>query len=304
MNPVPFFPLSSYLRDRFGEKVRRVSLDAGSTCPNRDGTLSQRGCVFCNPLGSGSGLFSRGVDLAGQWSLWTERYKKKHGVRLFWAYLQSFSNTHGPLSRLEGLLEALSGLPGMAGFSLGTRPDCLDKDKVRLIAHRPTAEKWLDIGLQSAHDQTLRRINRGHDFAAFARAVDLAHAHGLKVCVHVMHGLPGEDTRDFHRTLVAVNALPVAGIKLHNLYVARGAVLEDWFNQGRYLPGPMEDYVRAAAEGLALLRPDIVVHRLNADPLPDELVAPAWAGAKRTVLEGIADYLRTKNLRQGCRFKP
>lgn len=299
-----YYSLSSYIRERFGAKVRKIPLDAGSTCPNRDGTLSRNGCVFCNPLGSGSGLLAQGMDLAKQWFWWTQRFQSKYKTELFWAYLQSFTNTHGPASRLRRLLDVMEGLPGMVGFSLGTRPDCLDAEKVCLIAQRSIPEKWLDIGLQSANNDTLQRINRGHDFASFARAVDMAHAHGLKVCAHVMHGLPGESTTDFLDTLTAINALPIAGIKLHNCYVARGSALELWLEQGLYSPGTMEEYGAAVAQGLALLRPDIVVHRLNADPQPGELLAPAWAGHKRAVLAAIASHMEKNRLCQGVLCTP
>lgn len=295
----PYYSLSAYLRERFERKVRKIPLDAGSTCPNRDGTLSLDGCVFCNPLGSGTGLLDCGMGLAEQWFFWTEKFRKKFKTGLFLAYFQSFSNTHGPVQRLCDLFDGLSGLPGMVGFSLGTRPDCLDAEKIALIAAQPIPEKWLDIGLQSANDATLCRINRRHDFATFVHAVELAHAHGVKVCAHVMHGLPGETTEDFHRTLAKINALPIAGVKLHNLYVARGSVLEKWQRQGLYQPGTLEDYAKAAAQGLALLRPDIVVHRLNADPQPGELIAPAWAGKKRAVLAAIVRFMEENNLHQG-----
>lgn len=299
----PYYSLSAYLRERFGKKVRKIPLDAGATCPNRDGTLSLDGCVFCNPLGSGTGLLDRGMGLAEQWFFWTEKFREKFKAELFLAYFQSFSNTHGPVQRLCDLFDELSGLPGMVGFSLGTRPDCLDAEKIALIAAQPIPEKWLDIGLQSANDATLCRINRRHDFAAFVHAVELAHAYGVKICAHVMHGLPGETTEDFHRTLAKINALPIAGVKLHNLYVARGSVLEKWQRQGLYQPGTLEDYAQAAAQGLALLRPDIVVHRLNADPRPGELIAPAWAGKKRAVLAAIVRFMEENNLHQGVRWR-
>lgn len=304
MTHAPYLSLSAYLGERFGAKVRKVPLDAGSTCPNRDGTLSHDGCVFCNPQGAGTGLLAQGMDLAGQWAWWTQRFESKYKVKLFWAYLQSFTNTHGPASRLGRLLDALEGLPGLVGMSLGTRPDCLDAEKIRLIAKRSIPEKWLDLGLQSAHDATLQRINRGHDFASFAKAVDMAHAHGLKVCAHVMHGLPGESSQDFLDTLAAINVLPIAGVKLHNCYVARGSTLEQWWGHGRYSPGTLGEYAAAAAQGLALLRPDIVVHRLNADPQPGELVTPAWAGNKRAVLTAIAHHMEANRLCQGVHFTP
>lgn len=296
----PYYTLSAYCRERFGRKIRKIPLDARSTCPNRDGYLSHKGCVFCNPLGSGTGLFAQGLDLSAQWSFWVKKFRQKYKTELFWAYLQSYSNTYGSRSRLRDLLNSLTSLPEAVGFSLGTRPDCLDAEKIRLIATQPFAEKWLDIGLQSSNDATLARINRGHDFAAFAQAARLAQAHGLRVCAHVMHGLPGETSEDFQRTLEKVNDLPIAGIKMHNCYVARGSTLHAWFTEGRYRPGSMEEYVQAAAQGLALLRPDIVIHRLNADPQPDELVAPAWAGKKREVLAAITDAMRAQDLVQGC----
>lgn len=291
-----YLSLSAYLGKRFGTKVRKVPLDAGSTCPNRDGTLSRGGCVFCPPQGSGTGLLAQGLDLSAQWTLWTGRFRTKYKTELFWAYLQSFTNTHGQASRLRSLLHELKGLPGMVGFSLGTRPDCLDREKIRLIAEQSTPEKWLDLGLQSANDATLQRINRGHDFSSFARAVELAHTHGLNVCAHVMHGLPGETTQDFLETLAGINGLPIAGVKLHNCYVARGSVLEHWWKQGAYAPGTLAEYAAAVAQGLALLRPDIVVHRLNADPKPGELLAPAWAGRKQAVLAAIARYMEENRL--------
>lgn len=299
---IPYYALSAYFRERFGRRIRKIPLDAGATCPNRDGHLSHKGCVFCNPLGAGTGMLAQGLDLPGQWACWAERFRRKYKTELFWAYLQSYSNTYGTVSRLRGLLDSLAGLPGLVGFSLGTRPDCLDREKVRLIAGRPAAEKWLDIGLQSAQDDTLRRINRGHDFAAFARAVELAWSHGLHVCAHVMHGLPGESSEDFLQTLEKLNLLPIAGVKLHNCYVARGSTLHAWFAEGRYSPGGMKEYVQAAARGLALLRPDIVIHRLNADPRRGELVAPDWAGKKRQVLAAITEEMRSLGLVQGsCR---
>ncbi len=299
----PYYALSAYCRERFGRKIRKIPLDAGSTCPNRDGYLSHKGCVFCNPLGSGTGLRAQGLDLSVQWNFWVERFRRKYNTELFWAYLQSYSNTYGSISRLRDLLDSLTSLPEAVAFSLGTRPDCLNAEKIRLIAEQPLAEKWLDIGLQSANEDTLARINRGHDFAAFAQAAKLAQVHGLRVCAHVMHGLPGETSEDFWQTLKKVNALPIAGIKLHNCYVARGSTLHARFTQGRYRPGSMEEYVQAAAHGLALLRPDIVIHRLNADPQPGELVAPAWAGKKREVLAAVIDAMRAQRLIQGCLLK-
>jgi uncharacterized protein len=300
--PFRYNSLSAYLRTKYGSRVRKIPLDAGSTCPNRDGTLSRSGCLFCNPSGSGTGLFGRGLSLAEQWSSLTLRLGQKYKTDAFWAYLQSFSNTYGPLSRVRRLMGELADLPGVRLVGLGTRPDCLDEEKLRCIADWGFAEVWLDIGLQSANDQTLRRINRGHDFACFARCVGRAHAWGLSVCAHVMHGLPGESDVDFLETIRQVNRLPVAGIKFHNLFVAAGSSLETIWRNGGYIPPTKDAYVQSVIAGLELLRPDIIVHRLNADPLSDELLAPQWAGDKRDVLDTLRRRMESEDARQGRNF--
>ncbi len=294
--------LSVYLRSKYGVRVRKIPLDAGSTCPNRDGLLSRSGCMFCNPSGSGSGLFDRGLSLTEQWVTLTRRLGQKYKTDAFWAYLQSFSNTYGPLSRVRRLMGELADLPGVRLVGLGTRPDCLDEEKLRCIADCGFAEVWLDIGLQSANDRTLRHINRGHDFACFARCVDRAHAWGLSVCAHVMHGLPGESDVDFLETIRQVNRLPVAGIKFHNLFVAAGSSLEPVWRSGGYVPPTKDAYVQSVITGLQLLRPDIIVHRLNADPQPHELLAPLWAGDKRDVLDTLGRRMEAEDARQGQGF--
>ena len=197
------YALSAHLRQRFGGRILKIPLDAGFSCPNRDGTLSSRGCIFCNPAGSGSGMGGRGLDILAQWAFWRDLHRTRHGIDRFTAYLQSFSNTHGPVDRLAAVLDELAGLPGLAALSIGTRPDCLDDDKLDLLAERRDAlglaDLTLELGLQSAHDATLAHINRGHDAAAFAEAAQAAHARGLTVVAHVIAGLPrpgGREGRD------------------------------------------------------------------------------------------------------------
>ena len=300
--PLRYNALSAYLRAKYGVRVRKIPLDAGSTCPNRDGFLSRSGCVFCNPSGSGTGLFHQGLSLADQWIFLTRRLKQKYKNDAFWAYLQSYSNTYGPLSRVRRLMGELAGLPGARLVGLGTRPDCLDEEKLRCIADWGFSEVWLDIGLQTANDRTLRRINRGHDFACFAKCVEQAHALGLLVCVHVMHGLPGESDADFLNTIAQVSQLPVTGIKFHNLFVAAGSGLEPIWRSGGYVPPGKDAYIDAVVTGLEMLRPDIIVHRLNADPQLGELLAPGWAGEKQDVLETLRRRMEAEDARQGRSF--
>ncbi|EFL52705.1 Radical SAM domain protein [Solidesulfovibrio fructosivorans JJ]] len=291
--------LSQAFRRIFGRRAKKIPLDAGSACPNRDGALSRAGCLFCNATGSGTGLYHKGFGLRAQWDKLTAPARGR-GEALI-AYLQSFSNTYGPASRLEGLLGELIALPGVCGLCLGTRPDCLDAEKTALLAAVPLPYVCLDLGLQSVRDATLTRINRGHDAAAFALAARGTAEAGLRVTAHLMAGLPGESNADFWAAVSFINDLPVTGVKFHNTLVVAGSSLAELFAAGGYVPPGRETYVAAVAEAIARLRPDIVVERLNADPAPGELVAPAWAADKRGVREAIAAALEEGDIRQGCR---
>jgi hypothetical protein len=294
-----YYALSTYLRRRFGVRVQKVPLDAGFTCPNRDGTLSRRGCVFCNPEGSGSGMAEQAVPLSRQYAFWTEKFARKHNAKLFLAYLQSYSNTYAPLERFREVVSELSELDNLAGLCLGTRPDCLEPEKLALLAAQPVPEIWLELGLQSSNDATLRRINRGHDAACFAEAARAAHRLGLKVCAHVMAGLPGEGKKEFLDTVDFVNDLPVAGIKLHNLYVCENTVLASWWRQGKVRLPERAEYLDWVLAALSRMRPDMVIHRLNADPAPGELLAPEWAGYKGNVLRAMSAAMEDADIWQG-----
>lgn len=309
--------LSGHFRRTFGRRVHKAPLDAGFSCPNRDGTLSREGCVFCNERGSGTGL-GRDLDLHAQWAELTPRIMRRYGDVGFMAYLQSFSNTYGPAADLVRVLGAVTGhpepapdepcgpLPGLCALAVGTRPDCLDAKKLALLASQPVAEVWLELGLQSANDLTLARINRGHDFAAFASAVEQASglkapggpAKGIFVCAHIMAGLPGEGAEDFLATVTRVAELPVHGIKFHNLYICRGSTLARDWERGQYAPFSQEAYVEQLARALTLLPPNVVVQRLVADPAPGELLDPSWAAHKSETLGLLEHYMVDHDLWQ------
>lgn len=293
------YSLAVHFRRRFGTTARKIPLDAGSSCPNRDGAVSRGGCLFCNGNGSGTGLFHTGFDLAAQWAAKAGPILARTPGAPLYAYLQSFSNTHGPPDRLARLLDELTRLPGAAGICLGTRPDCLDAEKTALLAAARVPEVRLDLGLQSAHDATLALINRGHDAAAFARAARLAAGAGLWVTAHVIAGLPGETVDDFLATMDFLAGLPISGIKFHNLYVARGAPLAAWLAEGRFRPLSRREYVRWLVAGLPRVRPEVVVERLAADPAPGELLAPDWAGDKPATLAALHAALAEAGTWQG-----
>lgn len=297
---VRYHTLDAWLRARHGEKVQKIPLDAGASCPNRDGTLGVSGCSFCNAMGSGSGLGGR--PLAEQWEYWRARFaasdRLKH-TRLFLGYLQAFTNTYGPAERLARLLDELADLPGLAGVCVGTRPDCVDEEKMALLAARPWPELWLELGVQSRHNATLARIRRGHDAESSERAIRLAAACGVKVCAHLMAGLPGETDEDFLETVRWMAELPVDGVKLHGLYVCRDTPLEVEWKEGLYRPATQDAYVELTARALTLLPSRVIIHRLTGDPAPGELAAPAWALQKGQTIRKLDALLDSRNWWQG-----
>ena len=301
---VPYRDLNSYLKERFGARVQKVTLDAGLTCPNRDGRVGVGGCLYCNDRGSGTGAWGRGLGLRQQLEEGLDRLARRYGASRFIAYFQSFSNTYAPVEVLRELYhEALSN-PQVVGLSIGTRPDCLSPEILDLLADLARDRLlWLELGLQSAHDDTLRLINRGHDAACFARAVRAAADRRLEVVAHVILGLPGEGLQEMAATARYLSSLPVQGVKIHLLYVVRGSALEGLYRQGGYRPLEEGEYVRLVADFLELLPPHLVIHRLTGDPHPEELVAPAWCRDKSRVLAGIREELARRGSRQGSAWE-
>jgi len=299
-NVTRYRTLDSWLRSRHGEKIQKIPLDAGSGCPNRDGTLGMGGCSFCNALGSGSGRSRESFD--EQWEYWRKRLAsspRTRNVKRYLGYIQSFTNTYGPASRLASLLRELEELPGLVGACIGTRPDCIDEEKMALLASAPWSEFWLELGVQSHRDDTLTRINRRHSAADAEKALRLAASYGVKTCVHLMAGLPGENGNDFLDTVRWAASLPVQGVKLHNLYVPQGTALEQEWKHGGYAPMEQEEYVELAARALTLLPSSVVMHRITADPAPGELAAPDWAADKGITVMHIDRLLAYNDWWQG-----
>lgn len=296
-NPVPnkrWRGVQGLFRQRLGAGARKVPLDAGFSCPNRDGTISRLGCSFCNAAGSGTGLFAQGLSLAEQWARLAPRALARDPTARLLAYLQAYSNTHASPARLRAVLQEVAALPGAAGLCLGTRPDCLDVegDCARLdvlaeILSRGLGFIQLDLGLQSADADVLLRCGRGHGPEVFARAVRAAAERGLFVCAHLLHGLPGAAPDDLERSVAFLNELPVGAVKFHNLLVCRGTHLARQWEAGELVPAGRQEYLAVLIRALERLRPDVVVERLFADPAPGELLAPAWAADKAAALAAL-----------------
>jgi radical SAM protein (TIGR01212 family) len=301
-SPPPYLDLNSYLRRRFGERVQKVALDAGLTCPNRDGRVGVGGCLYCNARGSGTGAWARGLSISQQMGQGLARLKKRYGATRYIAYFQSFSNTYAPLEVLQKLYQEALSFPEVVGLGIGTRPDCLEDEVLDLLAHYARDYLvWLELGLQSAHDATLRLLNRGHDVACFRRAVVRAAARNLEVVAHVILGLPGEGPGEMAATARFISDLPLKGVKIHLLYVIQGSALARLYQAGAYQCLTAAEYIQRVVDFIELLPPEMVIHRVTGDPHPEELLAPAWCLDKPRVLRGIREEFARRGSRQGSR---
>ena len=288
---------------RHGERVHKVALDAGFTCPNRDGTRGIGGCSFCNNKSFSPGAREQ-APLDAQFDRARDRIARGTGARRFIAYFQAYTNTYAHVDTLRALYDAALAAPDVVGLSIGTRPDCVPPPVLDLLAeYRDRGhEVWLELGLQSAFDATLERVNRGHGFAEYASATRAARTRDIPVCCHLIVGLPGEDEGHSHASLDRVLEVGVDGLKLHPLHVVRHTRLAIEWKRGEYAPLAEADYVRIAADLIERTPWTVVFHRVTGTAAPDLLLAPAWCAKKWDVLNGIADELARRDSRQGMRY--
>jgi len=295
-----YYDLNSYFRSVFGCRVHKITLDAGMTCPNRDGSLSVGGCIYCNERGSGNGAYREGLSVTDQLEAGKKALSRRYKAKKFIAYFQSYSNTYAPLPRLRSLYDEALAVSDIVGLSIGTRPDCVDDKKLDLLAsYAEDCMVWVEYGLQSANNDTLRRINRGHDVECFLRAVQSTRERGILVCAHVILGLPGETRNDMLHTADVLANAGIDGVKLHLLYVVKGTVLEKWYRAGRYKCLSKDDYIDSVCAFIARLPESVVIQRLTGDPHESELVAPLWALEKQKNIAAIKKRLVEKDLYQG-----
>ena len=299
MSKQPYYDLNSYLRERFGCRVQKITLDAGLTCPNRDSTLSTGGCIYCNDRGSGTGA-SAEKSITEQIESVKEFLKKRYKAKKFIAYFQSFSNTYAPVDKLLSIYEEAMSVSDIVGLAIGTRPDCVDEDVLNLITEIGK-QTWvsMEYGLQSIHDKTLNLINRGHTYDTFIDAVKRTRERKLDICVHVILGLPGENKDDMLATARALNEMDIQAVKIHLLYIIKNTKMHQIYEDGTYECLTRKQYTEIVGDFLSVLNQSIVVHRLTGDPHPEELIAPLWALDKETNLNAIRDYLQENNLWQG-----
>ncbi len=296
--------LSAWLKARFGEPVRKITVDAGLGCPNRDGTISTGGCLYCNHRGSGTGVFSRGVSIREQVDRGIEVLSRKFRCKKFIAYFQSFTNTHAPVERLRQIYWEALFRPEIVGLAVGTRPDCVSEKVLDLMAQLAGDRLvWMEYGLQSMHARTLDLVNRGHGPEAFFSAVERTRARGIQVVAHMILGLPGESLSDMEETARAVVATGAEAVKLHPLYVIRGTGLDSMYQSGDYECLSEQAAREATMAVLEVLDPETVVHRLTSDPHAEELVAPFWMLDRRGVRSRLEKAMNERDLHQGSRHR-
>lgn len=303
-NTKRYYDLKSYWRNRFGGRVYKLPIDAGFTCPNRDGRVATGGCSYCD--GRGSRLRESGPlpSVAEQIVRGQAYYRKHRGAGQFIAYFQTFTNTYGPLDHLRNLYDEALAQEDVIGLSVGTRPDCVPDAVIQLLqGYTDKHHVWLEFGLQSMHDRTLKMINRGHSRDIFVGALQRVAGRGIQVCTHIIVGLPGETRKDILETARFLAALPIQGIKIHALLALRGTVLGKQYEDGLIALMTRAEYVDTVCDILEILPPEMVIQRLTADGYRDIFLAPQWAVNKMEVLNAIERELERRNTHQGAAMR-
>jgi radical SAM protein (TIGR01212 family) len=296
---------SEELKRLFGCKVQRISVDAGFTCPNRDGSLDTDGCIFCGGHGSGSHGIRRELRVASQLEDGKEVMRRKYRASRFIAYFQAYSNTYASVDHLQELFSDALTVPDVAGLIIATRPDCLPDiilDYLEELSRQTYL--WLELGIQSMHDKSLELINRRHDHACSVNAIQRAKARGLRVCAHIILGLPGESREEMLALADELNRLGVGGVKLHLLHVMKGTRLAEMYGRGEVSVMGRDEYAGLVCDFLEQLDPQILIHRLTGDGGHDNLIAPLWSLKKFEVLNLIDAEMEQRGTCQGTRFSP
>ena len=299
--------LNNYFKERFGTKVYKVSLNGNMTCPNRDGTISTGGCIFCSEGGSGDFSSSPDLTISAQIDDAVKRVGQKIKNGKYIAYFQAYTNTYAPIGYLRNIFFEAIAHPDIVGISIATRPDCLPEDVLNLLNELNHIKPvFVELGLQTSNSDSARLINRGYDNSTFENAVYALNNINVEIVVHMIIGLPGEQHDDIMNTIHYINKYPIKGIKLQLLHVLKNTALEQMYKDSPELFHYMNlnDYVEILGECIELLRSDIVIHRLTGDGPKSILLAPEWSGNKKKVLNTINGYMSGHNITQGRKYLP
>lgn len=309
-NPYPYSSdnkryqtFSWYLKHRKGKKIAKIPLDAGFTCPNRDGTKGVGGCLFCSEAGSGDTILGTGQSLQQQYALNLERARKKWPNISGMAYFQSYSNTYAPLSRLKELFTPFYEDPSVEAICIATRPDCLNEEMLEWFASFEK-DTWIELGLQSIHESTTKAMNRGHSTLEVEEAVEAVRRHGLNSCIHIINGLPGETMEMMQETALAVAHWNPDAIKIHMLHIVDNSPLGKAWQLHPFDLLSQEDYVQIVCNQLEVLPPEMIIERLTGDGVDAHLLAPDWTRRKTAVTNAIDTELFARNSWQGKYYQP
>lgn len=292
--------LNNYLKEKFGERTLKICIDAGFTCPNRDGTKSHGGCIFCGERGAGEHL--KRINISEQVINHLNSYRGQRANK-FIAYFQNFTNTYAPVDILKKRYDSALIDKRIVGIQVATRPDCINEEIVKLLAsYKPNYYVCVELGLQTSNDETGKLLNRQYTSLNFIYAVSLLNKYNIDVITHIMVGLPNETFDDVKNTVDFVNSLNIQGLKIHSTYVIKDTYLYNMYVSGKYIPLTLEEYLNSLTYILTHVNSNIVIHRISGDAPKDILVAPSWNSHKKLVLNGIEKILKEQNLYQGIYF--
>jgi len=294
--------LNEYLKQKFGERVLKISIDGGFSCPNRDGKCGIGGCVFCDEFGSGKQREQKSIS--EQINAHLNSYRGQRANK-FIAYFQNFSNTYDSVENLKKKYdEAVNASNKIIGLSIATRPDCINDEIAKLIAsYKEKYYVQVELGLQTSNDSTAKLINRGYSKEIFSQAVKILNRYNIDIVVHIMIGLPDETQKDLENTIEFINKHRINGIKIHSTYVVKNTKLCKMFEEKKYFPITLEEYLESAIYVITHIRKNVIIHRISGDAPKQNLVAPTWNAHKKLVLNGVEKLLKERSLYQGIFFK-
>lgn len=300
-----YYSLDYYLKKRFNSKVFKVALNGNFTCPNRDGTVSHNGCIFCSPSGSGDFAGNPKDSLQNQFDMVSSVIHKKWNEAKYIVYFQANTNTYKPLNELKLLFdEAIKLNDNIVAISIATRPDSLEQEKIDYLEElNKKIPVWIELGLQTSNDETADLINRGYKLDVMTDTIKRLRKANIEVIVHIINGLPNETETDMYNTIEYLNTLDIQGIKIHSLFVLKNTKLCEMYENNEFKMLELDEYVKITSNQMAMLNPNVVIHRISGDAPLDLLVAPMWSKKKLVVMNEIDKYMKLNDLYQGKFYK-
>jgi len=296
--------LNYFLREKFGEKVFKISLDAGFSCPNRDGTISKGGCIYCSERGSGDFAGNRNFSIEKQFKEIKEVMNKKWKKGKYIAYFQAYTNTYANIKELREKYQEAVSKEGVVALAIATRPDCLSDEVIELIKeYNDRLYTWVELGLQTVNEDTAKYINRGYQLPIFEDALERLRSNNIDVVVHTIFGLPGESHQQMLDTIKYLTTKDIQGIKMHLLHLLKGTPLVKVYDQGKLTFLEKEEYINLICDAIALLPTNIVIHRLTGDAPRNLIIGPMWSLKKWEILNAIEEKLEKDDLYQGKQYK-